>query len=207
MFSKTTELEGAWEEPGVIGTRIEIYNSMLTVLWLNSPVLETRFKVKKSGERMEILPKSRGFRYKNDISDYAELKELYYENGTLTLLEYFPITGDSTTKLKKTDRSRYGNYVIADEAISELQGTWRDENCFIPLVFKGNVMYLNKNKIKIHLLRADGENASEGLRIVDVDPSVYNWDGLFDFVYDGVKITALLDVCDASPIRFVFRKQ
>ena len=207
MLFKPTELEGAWEEPGVIGMRIEIYNSFLTVLWRNSPVLETRFKVKKNGERIEILPKSRGFRYKNDISDYAEMKGLCYEGGTLTLIEHFPITGDSTTELKKTDRSRYGNYIIADEALCELQGAWRDESCFLPLVFKGNVMYLNDKKIRIHLLRADDRNATAELRIVDVDPSVYKWDGLFDFVYDGTKITAQFDVCDASPIRFVFRKQ
>jgi type I restriction enzyme M protein len=35
------ELEGAWEEPGVIGTRVEIEKDRITVLWRNAPVLET----------------------------------------------------------------------------------------------------------------------------------------------------------------------
>ena len=141
MLTKNNELNGAWEEPGVIGTRIEISGSRLTVLWRNSPVLETKFSTKKQAGRTDLLPKSRGFRYKSAISDYAELKELYFEDGKLVLIEHFPITGDSETKLEKTDRSRYGDYTIADEALNELKGTWIDDHGFLPLVFELNKLF------------------------------------------------------------------
>ena len=36
-----SELSGAWEERGVIGTRIEIDGDDICVLWRNAPVLET----------------------------------------------------------------------------------------------------------------------------------------------------------------------
>lgn len=208
MLTKNNELNGAWEEPGVIGTRIEISGSRLTVLWRNSPVLETKFSTKKQAGRTDLLPKSRGFRYKSAISDYAELKELYFEDGKLVLIEHFPITGDSETKLEKTDRSRYGDYTIADEALNELKGTWIDDHGFLPLVFEGNTLLMGEKKHKIHLLRSNGKYAHHGqLKIVDIDPSVYGWDGLCDFVYDGGIITARMDVCDAQAILFEYHRK
>ena len=47
-------LDGAWEERGVIGTRIEIKGDKLTVLWRSGVVLETKFKTERDGENIAL---------------------------------------------------------------------------------------------------------------------------------------------------------
>ena len=116
------ELNGAWEERGVIGTRIEIDGKNITVLWRNSPVLTTMFKLKDAEGGAELELKSNGLRYEGSKSDYATVTRIFYSEGRLIFEEHFPITGPSKTELTKTECSRFGNYTVCDNVLKELQG-------------------------------------------------------------------------------------
>ena len=52
------DLNGAYEEPYVIGSRIEIDGSKIIILWRASPVLETSFKIVEEDGRTELKLKT-----------------------------------------------------------------------------------------------------------------------------------------------------
>ncbi len=207
MFGKSEKLDGAWEERGVYGPRIEIAGKRLTVFWRNSPVLETTFTTAARDGATELIPKKRGLRYRNAVTDYAELTGLVFNDGALTVTEYFPITGESKTVLHRTENSRFGNYDFADERFGELAGTWKDGNGYVTLVFKGGKLEINGRKVSVRLLKPKGDcSPYAALRIADSDASVSGWDGMSDFVYDHGVITARIDVCDAPSVTVTFTR-
>ena len=200
-------LDGAWEERGVIGTRIEIKEPHITVLWRNSPVLETTFSTKKDGDKTVLVLSKTGLKFKGSATDYGRVTNLVFSDGKLEFEKDFPITGPSVEILTKTENSRYGNYEIVDGELPRLEGEWRDGDGYITLVFEGNTMTLNGDKKRVHLLRSNGSYPPPGtLRLVDDDASVYEWEGMSNFEFDGEKITASLMVCDAKPINLIFTK-
>ncbi|MBQ7475011.1 MAG: hypothetical protein IJS78_03720 [Clostridia bacterium] len=203
MFGKKKhpELSGAWEEPGVIGTRIEIDGDRLTVLWRNSPVLETVFTVKEEDGGELLVPRKTGMRYAGASSDYAEATRLFYADGALEFEEFFPITGKSSTTLRKTDRSRYGNVAVIDGELKNLRGEWI-ANEYNRITFRGDVMTLNGRERRVHVVKSG--DGSGPLRIIDADASVYEWEGMANFEFYGDRITASLMVCDAPPVRLEF---
>ncbi|MBP5270672.1 MAG: hypothetical protein ILO42_06925 [Clostridia bacterium] len=198
-------LDGAWEEPGVLGTRIEISGNKLTILWRNAPVLETTFRIIGTECGTELKPKKRELAYRSDLRPYAEVTSLVLRGEELELTKHFPITGDDLTVLRKTDRSRYGSYDVADELLPELQGRWSDGSDYMAIVIKGDVFSLNGKAHRFHVLRPRGRDTGEYL-IADVDPSVYGWDGFLRFTYCGGELRSLIQVCDAPSIPVTYRK-
>ena len=204
-MKKHSELNGAWEERGVIGTRIEIDSPRVTVLWRNAPVLTTTFREVESGDNTELVLKHSGLRYDTSASDYAEIKSLIYEDGKLNMTEFFPISGESVKTLEKTGNSRYGDFTIVDEVLKELRGEWLDDGGTYPLKFSGNTLSFCGSKTKIHILRSNSGYPPD-LRIVDENPACY---GILDFTsldYDGETITGRIMVCDAPSVRLVYKK-
>lgn len=202
---KDFRFNGAWEERGVIGTRIEIDAPKITILWRNSPVLETKFTLKKRGDDTELVLKKRGLRYERDIREYAEVKELVFHDGKLIFTKDFPITGESAEAIERTEQSRYGNYAIADELLPELQGEWSDEEGFHKLSFLKDTMTINGRKIKIRLLRPNGQDGF--IKIADYDPSVYEIFGFSELIYRDGRIFGNMIILDAAPYTVEFRKK
>ena len=205
MKKMTEKLDGAWEERGVIGTRIEIDGKRITVLWRGGPVLETTFKIVVSESGFELRLKKNGLRYAGAYSDYAEVKSVTYADGKLTFTEYFPITGESKTTLSRTDRTRYGDYDIDQSVLPELQGVWKSDP--FEIEFKNDEAVLDGDKRRIVVLRPRNGYGSEGRYIIaDSDPSVDEWHGFSRFEYEGGVIRTRMLVCDAPSVEFVFRK-
>ena len=207
MFGKKAnrDLEGAWEEPGVIGTRIEIEGDSITVLWRNAPVLETKFKTKKVDGGLLLELKKTGMRYAGSATDYAEVTRIFCRDGALEFEEFFPISGKSSSTLKKTENSRYGNYDIADSELPLVQGEWV-ANEYHSFTISGDVMEMCGKKRKIRLLVSQGQ-VNGPIRIVDADASVYELQGLANFEFIGGGITATMLICDAPSVRLTFRRK
>ncbi len=214
MFGRTKKheaaLNGAWEEPGVIGTRIEIDGTNLTILWRNAPVLETTFRISEKDDGLELIPKENGMAYSTDEKPYATVTRLFWHDGNLEFDELFPISGPSSQTLKKTMNSRYGNVTICDEVLEELQGRWVEVNGgeYFRISFRGDRMTLTDNGTRaVHAVRPNGyASMAGGVMIIDADPSVYEWRGLGNMTYDGAVIRLQMFVCDAEPMFLTFKK-
>lgn len=207
LFKKKSDFDGAWEERGVIGTRIEIEGDRLTVLWRNGPVLETKFKVKKTDEGEELVLAHKGLRYENSDRDYAEVTGIVVKDGKMRFTEYFPISGKSESTLEKTERSRYGDVTIVDrEVLPQLQGEWTDDGGYIRIVFSGDTAMYNGDKIKIHAVKSNSSYASGEYRIIDADPSKYEVFFLANMKFEGGVLSAVIPVCDAPSVTTYFKK-
>ena len=203
---KYKRLYGAWEERGVIGTRIEIDKKTVTVLWRGAPVLVSGYSVKEDGGKLTLVLEKNGMRYEHSTSDYATVTELYEEDGKLTFKELFPISGPSQTLLTKTENNRYGNYdVVTDECLPLLAGSWKDDRGFYELTFRKDVLTIRGEKKKIVLLK----NRSYPSEIIvhAEDPSADMIDGLTNIVLRGDMLYATIPVCDAPSMELRFTKQ
>ena len=208
MKAFDASLNGAWEEPGVIGTRVEICNNKIAVLWRNSPVLTTSFSAHESDGRILLTLKKTGLRYNENNSDYAEITSVVYENDTLALSKRFPISGDSTEILKRTSNSRFGNFTVDNGVLKELKGTWKSGDGFITLDFCRDTLSINGKKRKICALKPSGSSDSGNSYIIaDADPSRFELDGLSRLKYDGRSLTSDIRVCDAPSVKLVFSKE
>ena len=201
------KLNGFWEERGVIGTRLEIDAPHLTVLWRNDPVLETAFQIAPKGDGVVLLPEHTGLRYSRANEDYAELKELYFHDDCLELVKYFPITGESSETLHRTENSRYGNYDLADEILDELQGTWEDAHQLFRLRFTDDVLEMDDEQTCVVALRSKNAHTSQQrYKIADADPAVFSVIHLYSLDYiDGVLYGQNM-ICDAPPMQIEFHK-
>lgn len=199
------EIDGAWEVNYVIGTRIEIDYPKITILWRNSPVLRTKFKKKKTEDGIELVLKENGLKYEGQNKEYATVTKLLYSEGRLTFVEYFPITGESSEILDRTKRSRYGDCEIVDGVLKELQGKWVNGSEYLNLEFRGDDMILNGERRKVHAVRYNS-GPEDRYKIIDQDPSVYDWGYLSFFDYYGGRLTAHTRVCDAPSVTVEFEK-
>ncbi|MBR6050002.1 MAG: hypothetical protein IKP68_02215 [Clostridia bacterium] len=197
-------LDGAWEERGVVGSRIEIKKDKLTVLWRGGVVLKTKFKAQQCGEVITLRLAQNGMRYNGAPSDYATVTDIHYDGGVLFFEEDFPITGKSVTKMEKTENSCYGNVDIVDgEVLKRLRGEWHDDG-YHKIVFKGDTLEMNGEKIKIHVVKYKSSN--DPYRVIDTDPSKDCVGYFYRMEYLGDTIAAHLMVCDAPPVVYTFRK-
>ncbi|MBQ7624861.1 MAG: hypothetical protein IJS65_06285 [Clostridia bacterium] len=203
---KNEDFFGAFEEPHVIGTRIEIDKKSVAVLWRGGVVLKTPYKAEEADGGVRFVLKNKGLRYEGSATDYASVKDLFFKDGELTYVQQFPITGESRTVLKPTGNSRYGNYDEAEpEVYKELSGRWIDERGCNDLKIKGRTLEFFGTKIKFRLLRPRGGGA---YKITDEDPSK---DGLYGIGYAEyspqgiIKIT--IPVCDAQPECIFLKKE
>ena len=200
---KNVDLNGNWE-PNHIGPRIEISGKDITVLWRNSPVLQTKFKTKMVGDRTFLVLKENGLKYSKDSTPYATVDELYYESGRLYIVESFPISGISKDEFTKTENSRYGAYDVVNELLPSLEGKWSSEDGYTTFTIKGNVLDLNGQKIKICVLKSKSYNS---YKIVDEDPSHYEMGrGYRQFELFGDEIVTSMIVCDAPTVNIICKK-
>ena len=197
------ELDGAWEEGYVFGKRIEIEGKRITILWRSGPVLETTFRTRNADGGTELVLKKNGLRYAGAASDYASVSRLTYRDGNLTLCEWFPITGASETVMNRTDRSRYGNYDVANEVLQELQGRWKDEQGGMTLDIRNNRLTIDGEKTTVCVLRSRSDGR---IVVANEDPAVLGFGPFSRFDYaDGFLITHMV-VCDGPTITFRFHK-
>ena len=203
---KNSEINGNWEERGVIGTRIEISDRKITILWRNSPVLQTTFSTKNDGEKAVLVLKDNKLRYSPTGQAYAEVSSIFYEDGKLTFNEMFPISGASSSVLTKTENSRYGNYTIADKEVFDLlDGEWEDEQGYCRLRFSRGKLTMGGETIKIHALKSNGYPDGE-YKIANDDPSKYDVFYFSNMMFREGLITAFVPVCDAPSINMVFHR-
>ena len=199
------QLIGAWEEPGVIGTRIEIDKKNILVLWMNTPVLETKYSIVKDGDEYILKLNKDELKYTQDATPYAIITRLSYKDERLTFSKNFKITGESTDILRKTANSRYGNYEIVDNQFTkELSGLWRSDEFSYELKFSKNKVSNNDSTIKYHVLQ--NKSYPQEYTLVDEDTSKR---GLFEFInvkYTQNIIEATIPVCDAPSIVIRFKK-
>ncbi len=102
-------LDGAWEPKGYIGPRVEISGNKLVRLWMNSPVLETKFSVIEKDGRTELKLENNELRYSGSAKAYATVEECRVEGDAIVFTDFFPITGKSTEERYRTEKSRYGD--------------------------------------------------------------------------------------------------
>ena len=201
------ELSGAWEERGVIGSRIEIEKNELVILWRGGVVLKTKFKASEDEDgKITLTLHENKLRYAGSYSSYASVSRLQYFDKKLEFEETFPITGKSICVLEKTNNTRYGNYDIVDGAVlKSLCGEWKSQDGYQTLVFDKDTLIVNGEKRKIHVLKSRDENA-RGYMIADADPSADYIGGLYRITYLGSHIEATIHVCDAPSIGIKFER-
>ena len=209
MNACASALNGAWEEPGVYGNRIEIEGDRITFLWRNCPTLETTFRLKETDGGAELALKKKGLRNTPDSSPYADVTSLVWKEdergGALELTEYFPISGESRETLRKTENSRYGSYEIVDEVLPQLAGTWKDEKGFFTLTIRGDEIDLNGEKTRIHALRS--KDGDPRILLADQDPAITEWQGLSRFEYDGLCLHTRMLILDAGTVEIFLKRE
>ena len=204
--AENKRLYGAWEERGVLGSRIEIDKKTVTVLWRGAPVLTSGYKTEETEDgRLVVLPEKRGMRYERDVKDYAQVVEISEKDGRLLFVEDFPISGRSEVTMTKTDRNRYGDYdVVTEQFAKELAGTWSDEGGYFKMTFRGSTMKTGLGSYRIVVLR---RRYDQRIIIHDEDPSKDLIDGLANIEFAGTAIHAMMPVCDAQPHYIELKKK
>ena len=207
IVSVPADLCGAWEEPGVIGTRLEIEGDRLTVLWRSSPVLVTEFKIDNQLEdEYDIILKDSELRYSPSEKPYAKITSLRHTSDGLEFTEYFPISGESSALLKKTDNSRYGSYDVRADILPQLEGTWRDVHNRAEFTIKNGVFTIYGQSTRITLL-SSRSGSSNTFKIAAEDPSIHEFGGFFGLEYAGGTILGRPAVLDGPSVTLIFTKK
>ena len=202
-----TELCGAWEERGVIGTRVEIEKNELIVLWRGGVVLKCKYKATQDENgKITLKLSDNKLRYSGAYSSYASVTRIEYFDKKIEFEETFPITGKSVCVLERTSNSRYGNYDVVDgELLKSIQGEWKSDDGYYSLKFEKDTLNINGDELKIHVLRSRG-SSPRGYQIVSADPSADMIHGLHHITFLGDSIVAAMVICDAPPIILKFER-
>lgn len=207
------EIEGAWETD-YIGTRIEINNNHLIILYRNRIVLDTNFKLLTDGEVKILKLEKTSLRYRDDGDDYGVVDKLYLEDNKLHLETTYNITGKDEEILNKTEASRYGDVEIVDEKfLPKLQGKWKAPNSNYTLEIKGNVMICRysdgteADRSEITVTHNNDESDPNYCHIVHKDPAITEGVGRFTrFTYENGKLITYEFILDADSPRLEFEK-
>lgn len=205
------ELDGAWEPKGYVGPRVEIKGKELVRLWMGSPVLRTEFTVEKQGEKMVLHLKKTALSYEGSSSSYATVKECFVQDGGMTFVDDFPISGESRDTLYPTQNSRYGNVTIVDEqALPLLKGIWKQTDYDAEIRFQGNVIsfgygYDFKDSTRIVTVRKNWENGDR-IYVINEDPARSDVGCYEDMYLEAGVVHVRIPVCDAKPIFLEFVK-
>ena len=197
------DLNGAWEEPGVIGTRVEIEGSSINILWRNSTVLLTTFETAEKDGGVELILKDKGLCDARP-EPYATIQRLFVKDGKMSFVKLFSISGESTEVLKKTDQSRYGDVTVVNDILPELEGKWSAGSKFNEFSIKDGVLYVYDRKVKLIAVRRsyDGETV-----IRDEDASKYDFGMYRFFEYRDSKLYTSMIIYDAPQIQLTFTKE
>jgi hypothetical protein len=203
------KLNGAWEPRGYLGPRLEIQGRKLIRLWRSSPVLETTFTTENEDGKLRLKLKNTELRYAGSEKPYAAIKDCWFSDGVITLVDDFPITGESRDVLFPTSNSRYGNVTVVDrELLPQLKGKWVSGDVSSFLCFRGGVLEfgydeetLRREEITVVRSNGDGE-----IRVVSRDPSREEVGMFGPLVFrDGVLHTCI-PVCDAPAVQIIFHR-
>ncbi|MBQ3865957.1 MAG: hypothetical protein II776_03565 [Clostridia bacterium] len=203
-------LFGAWEEPGVIGTRVEIDRECAVVLWRGAVVLNSPYILRKEGEALRLVLRKTGLRYPRAASDHGSLTGLVFTGDSLRVTKCFPVTGESEEILRKTDHTRFGNFAEAPEILPLLAGGWTDGD-YLRLTVEKGCAVLDGERHPATVLRS----LSDGrLFLADKDPTVTEWRGLdrFEILMHSVTpsskdlLSSRIFVCDAPSIPVILRR-
>lgn len=202
------ELTGNWEEPGIIGSRIEISGDSIVILWQSGVVLTTTFTAEEIPDgTIELHLRQNALCYAHSTQAYATVERLYYEGGRLHYVQNFPITGISEQVLTLTDKSRYGYVTINDDLLAEVQGTWEDtftgDRAF---TIVGDEMTMDGSTFRIHAAVNRYKNRGEDFAIIHEDPSVHHIGYFSEMIYRDNQIKAYILVCDAGLHEVTFRQ-
>ncbi len=205
-MKKTRIPDGAWEEKGVVGSRIEIEGKKLTVLWRGGPVLETRFAAAEEDGKILLVPEENEMRYTPGGKPYGTVTRLEWQDGNILFTEHFPITGESSSLLSPTEKSRYGDVTIVDgEVLPVLKGKWEGEGGYPSFEIRGGVIAADLSKENIRAVRRNWDGKIE---LVSEDPSHDFVLGLSNIeVLDQNTISVVIPVCDAPRIPILVRRK
>ncbi len=198
------KLDGAYE-PTHIGPRVEIDGDNITILWQGGVTLSTTFKQKKWGDKLLLLLEDNKLKYSYEAQPYAEIKEIYFKKGELTVVKHFPLSGDDTDVMKKTKSSRFGDVtMVTDELLPQIQGTWK--SAIAKLTFAGDKLMLDKyGGRKIVGITNAGESGSR-IYIRDIDPARDSLGGFHKVYFEGGRLYAAIDVSDGEPMIIEFTR-
>ena len=206
---KISDYYGFWE-PSHIGPRAELDEKYYIQLWRGAEVLKTTYKTEEQEGKLRIILDEAGLRYTKNSDPYATIKECFFEGDTLTVLENFPFSGDSTDIYKRTKNNRYGNFEIVDaKYLPFLEGTWSDGSSLLKI--KNNKLYFgyDKNDLKhsealpITVLKC-GYN--EEISLHHINPSVEILHNYSSIILRDNKLYCTIPVCDAPSFEQIFEK-
>lgn len=205
-----SELKGNWEQRGVIGTRIEIIDDRITILWMSSPVLTTTFELCDSADGgTELLLNDRGLKNRGYSENYAIVEHLIYNNGQLRFVKNFEISGTSEETLTRTENSRYGNVTIKDELLEKIQGCWimqgRGSGSF---TINGSSLTIGADNFTVRAAVNNGYSSrGEEFAIINRDPAVKGMGYYSEMLCFGDEIRAYIMVCDLGMQELKFRRK
>lgn len=198
---------GNWQ-PSHVGPRAELDETYYIQLWRGGEVLKTKYKTKEQDGKLYLLLEENGLRYMPGGEPYATIKECFFEDDALTVIENFPISGDSTDRYLRTDQNRYGNVDIVDEEfLPKLQGYWSNGRSFLKI--DGNMIYQGYSKdacddeapFTVVKSRYDSE-----IRITHKNPTVEGVLHYIRVVFKDNKLYATVMVCDGPSIEEIFER-
>jgi len=202
-------LDGAWEPKGYIGPRVEISGNKLVRLWMNSPVLETKFSVVEKDGKTLLQLDNNELRYSGSASAYATVEECRVEGDAIVFTDFFPITGKSTEELYRTEKSRYGDVTIVEnEYLRLLRGRWESDSAV--LVFSGNkVKYgFGDDPDREETITVVKRNYDGAILIRCKDPAKKAIGPFENVTLFGEMIRAIIPIMDApAPSTFTFIKK
>ncbi len=200
-----SELEGAWE-PNYVGPRVEIEGDRFIRLWNGGVVLDTTFTAERDGDAILLHLADTAMRYTPDDRPYATMTSCRWENGTLTLTDDFPITGESSDTLLPTTKSRYGDVTILDDVLPLLAGDWEDDTG-LSLRIEGDRMLCGGDAAEVIAVRYNWDS-SERIFLIDRDPSRHGLFGFSEVRVFGDSLFATIPIMDApGPVELVFTKK
>ena len=201
------ELNGNWEEKGVIGSRIEIHDDNIIFLWRSGEVLSTTFSAEQTANGViELHLSQNGLRYAGSDTDYATVERLYYEGGRPHYSKQFPFSGISEEILTPTDKSRYGYVTINDDLLANVQGTWEDTfTGSQTFTIIGDEMTLDGRTFRIHAAINRYKNRGEDFSIIHQNPAIHEIGYFTEMICQDGAIKGYILVCDAGVHEVVFR--
>ncbi len=202
--------DGAWEEKGVIGPRVEIDGDRLVYLWQASVVLETRFDIVQDGGKTILKLEHNGLRNSGSLDPYAVINECYYDGSALVFVDDYRFSGESTVKMYPTKNSRYGNVTLVnDEILPLVQGKW--ESKYTDLTFKDDHLFISSHddgttECELSIVCARSNSSPDKVSILDKEPSRHSIGSFYSLTFTGGVLTGMIEVCDDKPIIVTFSK-
>ena len=200
---------GFWE-PSHNGPRVELDEAFYIQLWRGAEVLKTTYKTAEREGKIYIYPDETGLRYTATSDPYATIKECFFENDTLVVIENFPISGDSTDIYKRTKNNRYGNYEIVDiQYLPFLEGIWSCGSAMLKIQKDKLYFGYDEDSLKhsdalpITVLKC-GYN--DEISIHHLNPSVEMLHNYNRIEFRDNKLYATIPVCDAPSFEQIFEK-